>query len=118
MTDAQIVAENARLGLRPKADKADFKFMQKYFHRGAFYQDGEHIDETLLKRNFHEATGFDKEVDMTMLPKVLQVKDFGIAGRTKYTHLVDQDTSQLESNPWATAEKEFGLHKNSYQKKR
>ena len=28
-----------------------------------------------------------------------QVKNFGRSGRTKYTHLVDQDTTQYDS-PW------------------
>jgi len=40
-------------------------------------------------------TGFDK-VDKTALPKPLQVKNFGLAGRTKYTHLQDQDTSNVK----------------------
>jgi microfibrillar-associated protein 1 len=53
---------------------------------------------------------------MSMLPKVLQVKDFGFAGRTKYTHLVDQDTSNLQSNPWATAEKELGVKRHAFRK--
>ena len=30
---------------------------------------------------------------------LLQVKNFGRSGRTKYTHLVDQDTTQFDS-PW------------------
>jgi len=29
-----------------------------------------------------------------------QVKNFGRSGRTKYTHLVDQDTTQFDA-PWA-----------------
>ena len=32
----------------------------------------------------------------------MQVKNFGRSGRTKYTHLVDQDTTSFDS-PW-TAE--------------
>ena len=31
---------------------------------------------------------------------LLQVKNFGRSGRTKYTHLVDQDTTDYESS-WA-----------------
>lgn len=31
----------------------------------------------------------------------MQVKNFGRSGRTKYTHLVDQDTTQFDS-PWIT----------------
>lgn len=31
----------------------------------------------------------------------MQVKNFGRSGRTKYTHLVDQDTTSFDS-PWAS----------------
>ena len=31
----------------------------------------------------------------------MQVKNFGRSGRTKYTHLVDQDTTTFDS-PWAS----------------
>ena len=69
-----------------KASKGKYKFMQKYYHRGAFYMDEE---ENVLKRDVSHATLEDK-FDKTVLPKVMQVKNFGRSGRTKYTHLVDQ----------------------------
>lgn len=78
-----------------KASKGKYKFLQKYFHRGAFYLDEE---DDLLKRDFSQAT-LEDHFDKTILPKVMQVKNFGRCGRTKYTHLVDQDTTQFDS-PW------------------
>ena len=36
---------------------------------------------------------------MTVLISITQVKNFGRSGRTKYTHLVDQDTTLFDS-PW------------------
>jgi microfibrillar-associated protein 1 len=57
-----------------------------------------------------------QEVDMEMLPKVLQVRKFGLAGRTKYTHLADQDTTKAEANPWAAAVNEYGVKKDPFKK--
>jgi len=76
-----------------KAAKGKYKFMQKYYHRGAFFLDKE---ETVFKRDASGATLEDK-FDKTVLPKVMQVKNFGRSGRTKYTHLVDQDTTQFDA---------------------
>lgn len=55
-------------------------------------------DDDLYKRDFSAAT-LEDHFDKTILPKVMQVKNFGRSGRTKYTHLVDQDTTQFDS-PW------------------
>ncbi|KAK9768132.1 hypothetical protein K7432_001482 [Basidiobolus ranarum] len=70
-------------------------FMQKYFHKGAFY-----VEEggKVLERDFAEPTP-DEIRNKETLPKVLQVKNFGRTGQTKYTHLVDQDTSSKDA-PW------------------
>ena len=41
------------------------------------------------KKNYDGATGED-QFNFEALPKVMQVKEFGKRGRTKYTHLLDQ----------------------------
>ncbi|CAD7081659.1 unnamed protein product [Hermetia illucens] len=97
MTDEerrQELRQNPKL-VTNKAIKGKYKFLQKYYHRGAFYLDEE---DDVLKRDFAQAT-LEDHFDKTILPKVMQVKNFGRCGRTKYTHLVDQDTTQFDS-PW------------------
>eukprot|EP00117_Sycon_ciliatum_P026078 scpid79785/ scgid21490/ Microfibrillar-associated protein 1 len=81
-----------------KALKGKVKYLQKYYHRGAFYLNEE---ENVLTQDFHQPT-LEDHFDKTVLPKVMQVKNFGRTGRTKYTHLVDQDTTSFDS-PWANA---------------
>lgn len=78
-----------------KTHKGKYKFLQKYYHRGAFYLDKE---EDVFKQDFSAPT-LEDHFDKTVLPKVMQVKNFGRCGRTKYTHLVDQDTTKFDS-PW------------------
>ncbi|XP_070566550.1 LOW QUALITY PROTEIN: microfibrillar-associated protein 1A-like [Ptychodera flava] len=80
-----------------KAQKGKYRFLQKYYHRGAFFLDKE---ETVFKQDFSSPT-LEDHFDKSVLPKVMQVKNFGRSGRTKYTHLVDQDTTQFDS-PWAS----------------
>ncbi|KAL1738623.1 microfibrillar-associated protein MFAP1, Zn finger, CCHC type protein [Schizophyllum fasciatum] len=73
--------------LRDSKPKGSQKFLQKYWHKGAFHQD----EEILRRHDYTEAT--ESTVDVSMLPKVMQVKNFGKRSRTKYTHLLDQDTT-------------------------
>uniref|UniRef100_A0A3P9PXN4 Microfibril associated protein 1 n=1 Tax=Poecilia reticulata TaxID=8081 RepID=A0A3P9PXN4_POERE len=79
-----------------KAQKGKYKFLQKYYHRGAFFMNEE---EDVYKRDFSAPT-LEDHFNKTILPKVMQVKNFGRSGRTKYTHLVDQDTTSFDS-AWA-----------------
>ncbi|MEN2499894.1 MAG: Microfibrillar-associated protein 1, partial [Marteilia pararefringens] len=72
------------------ADKGKYNFLQKYYHRGVFYLDNE---DNLLKRNV-DLPSMDDNFDRTKLPKIMQVRNFGKASRTKYTHLVSEDTNE------------------------
>jgi len=76
-----------------KTSKGKYKFMQKYYHRGAFYLEK---DEDIYKRDFTAPT-LEDNFNKSVLPKVMQVKNFGRSGRTKYTHLVDQDTTDYDA---------------------
>lgn len=103
MTAAERAADDRRLaalGLKVfEKEKTKIKFMQKYYHKGAFYMDEESMDaDDVRKRNYNEATLEDK-FNKAALPKVMQVKKFGKIGNTKYTHLKDQDTTSRDS-PW------------------
>ncbi|KAF9535769.1 splicing factor, Prp19-binding domain-containing protein [Crepidotus variabilis] len=72
--------------LREEKPKGQQKFLQKYWHKGAFHQ-----VQILQRHDFTEAT--ESTVDVSVLPALMQVKNFGKRSRTKYTHLVDQDTT-------------------------
>ncbi|KAF8054952.1 MFAP1 [Scenedesmus sp. PABB004] len=81
-----------------KPEKAKWRFMQKYWHRGAFFQAeaddarGTAGPDAIYARDFSAPTGEDK-FDKEALPAVMQVRNFGRAGRTKWKHLLAEDTS-------------------------
>nr|GFB30916.1 hypothetical protein [Tanacetum cinerariifolium]GFB30970.1 hypothetical protein [Tanacetum cinerariifolium] len=88
MTDEER-KEWERKILKPNgAPKQKWKYMQRYYHKGAFFQD-ESADNTagttggdgILQLDYSAPTGEDK-MDRTRLPKVMQVKHFGRSGRT------------------------------------
>eukprot|EP00026_Physarum_polycephalum_P002924 Phypoly_transcript_02933.p1 GENE.Phypoly_transcript_02933~~Phypoly_transcript_02933.p1 ORF type:complete len:431 (-),score=135.11 Phypoly_transcript_02933:86-1378(-) len=77
-------------------EKKQLKFLQKYYHKGAFFREGGETD--IQNKDYSAPTGEDL-INKESLPKVMQVKNFGRSGRTKYTHLADQDTTQKDA-PW------------------
>ena len=99
MTNETILIENRALGSDSTDNSSETKyvFMQKYYHRGAFYQDSE---DEVFKRDYNLPTPMELQ-DKSMLPSILQkrIGNFGKKGQSKYTHLTNEDTSEL--NPLA-----------------
>jgi microfibrillar-associated protein 1 len=69
--------------------------MQKYYHKGAFYQDS---NDPVFQRDFNLPTPMEMQ-DKSALPSVLQKRkgNFGKKGQSKYTHLTAEDTT--DTNP-------------------
>jgi hypothetical protein len=71
MTDEQIMIEKRKLGIGIK-EQTKLNFLQKYYHKGAYYADEmEKIEKDSTKAHDWTApVGDDKFVDRSMLPKV------------------------------------------------
>ena len=100
LTDEQIINLDKE---KFNKERKKQKFLQKYYHEGAFFQDDEIFQSK--SRDFTAPTGGDKQ-DISILPKIMQVKNFGRSGRTKYTHLVDNDTTD-KSSGWGDKSSEL-----------
>ncbi|CAN0227330.1 unnamed protein product, partial [Ectocarpus sp. 6 AP-2014] len=101
MTDDERRMEDMMLGKHVGKDKGTIKFMQKYYHKGAFYMDDDSlkVEDDVRRRSYNDPTLEDK-FDKTQMPKPMQVKNFGRSGQTKWTHLANEDTTQWDS-AWA-----------------
>lgn len=97
MTDEERAAEDRKLSILQndaRAERQKWGFMQKYYHKGAFYMDASSIaNENDVRLKEYSAPTLEDHTDKKNLPQVMQVKNFGKRGRTKYTHLRDQDTT-------------------------
>ncbi|CAG8465373.1 3136_t:CDS:2 [Ambispora leptoticha] len=121
MSEEQRLKEDMERVRKQQEEKprGKYKFLQKYYHKGAFYLDP---SDSIYKRDYTEATP-DEAAHKELLPKVMQVKNFGRAGQTKWTHLADQDTSKKDS-AWSqknelnkrSLHKLAGLHHGGFDK--
>ena len=71
-------------------------FMQRYFHKGAFYREG--LESTGLDKRNIMGRKFVDEVDRETLPEYMQVRDMtkiGKKGRTRYRDLRSEDTGRF-----------------------
>eukprot|EP00931_Biecheleriopsis_adriatica_P010422 TRINITY_DN11149_c0_g1_i2.p1 TRINITY_DN11149_c0_g1~~TRINITY_DN11149_c0_g1_i2.p1 ORF type:complete len:475 (-),score=174.50 TRINITY_DN11149_c0_g1_i2:136-1560(-) len=108
MTDEERAKDDARLDKEaPKrAESKNFGFMQKYYHRGGFFQDkAVSGEESLYLRDYHEPLEEEK-YDKQLLPKAMQLRrgEFGKKGQVKHSHLTEVDTTDM-SAAWAQSSK-------------
>jgi len=111
MTDEEVMRENKKDPTKNKK-ATEMKFLQKYYHKGAFF--GDELKVIEKTHDWTAPTGEDKSLDRRILPNVMQVKNFGRASRSKYTHLTDQDTTFKEGDSAWNQRSEFS---NSYASK-
>lgn len=98
MTDEQRDEENKRLGSdhTNKKQKVALNFMQKFYHKGAYFQDRQDAAE-IFSRDYNMPVGEDK-MDKSVLPAVLQKRrdTAGKKGNSKWTHLTNEDTTNFD----------------------
>ncbi|KAL8894374.1 MAG: hypothetical protein Q9192_004369 [Flavoplaca navasiana] len=76
--------------------KGRMGYMQKYFHKGAFFQDDANV-EGLDRRDIMGSRYQDDVVNRELLPEYMQIRDMtrlGRKGRTKYKDLKSEDTGR------------------------
>ena len=110
LTDAERKKEDEAFAAQRadhKQDKAKWKFLQKYYHRGAYFQDEDETGNNrlgpVMMQDFGGATGKDAVGDKSTMPAPMQVKNFGFRSQVKWTHLSKEDTmgKDKEQPLWA-----------------
>ena len=76
--------------------RGKMSYMQKYFHKGAFFQDDQ-TAEALANRDIMGSRYADGVTNRELLPQYMQIRDMtklGRKGRTKYKDLKSEDTGR------------------------
>merc|ERR1719446_577961 len=110
MTEDERAADDKRMDdeANNREEAKQFNFLQKYYHRGGFFQDKATTgEEPLYLRDYHEPLEEEK-FDKQMLPKAMQLRrgQFGKKGQVKHTHLTDADTTDM-SAAWSQSTKQI-----------
>lgn len=94
MTDEERAKEDKKIGKYKKEEKSSYQFMQKYYHKGIFFQ---HSDDPIFQRDYNIGVGTDN-FDKSTLMRRLQVRrgDENKRGKSKHTHLGDLDTTNFD----------------------
>ncbi|KAI4118815.1 MAG: hypothetical protein LQ345_001208 [Seirophora villosa] len=99
LTNEEREAEDKEFLEQQKEDregKGKMSYMQKYFHKGAFFQDDAKA-EGLDRRDIMGSRYQDDVVNRELLPQYMQIRDMtklGRKGRTKYKDLKSEDTGR------------------------
>ncbi|KAK4631029.1 Microfibrillar-associated protein 1 [Fulvia fulva] len=81
-----------------KEGKGKMQYMQKYFHKGAFFNNDEEQDEEVKAALNRDLAGYrlqDEAADKGVLPEYMRIRDstkLGKSGRSKYKDLKSEDT--------------------------
>lgn len=78
-----------------RGDRGQMQFMQKYFHKGAFFQDD--LKEAGVDGRRVMGARFEDATNREVLPEYMQIRDMtklGKKGRTKYKDMRSEDTGR------------------------
>ena len=98
LTEEERKAEDDEFIAKQKEEKdakGKMAYMQKYYHKGAFFQDDSKAEG--LDRRDIMGSRFADDVDRELLPQALQMRDMtklGKKGATKYKDLKSEDTGK------------------------
>ena len=112
LTPAERDVEDAERLARQKEEREEGRgkagFMQRYHHKGAFFQDDE-TAEMLRKRDLMSAQYVDEVKNREALPEYMQIRNMeklGKKGRTRYKDLRGEDTGKW--GDYAKQDRPFG----------